>query len=97
VEFANAGMSSRFCLVCRRGLTSAAYFREHNGESVLRTRQIVPGTAWVVEMLQVTNRYAREGSESAARRLHSVRRTKLKCVRSLRNLHLSSSFCGSCP
>jgi hypothetical protein len=39
------------------GLTSAAYLREHDGESVLRTRQIVPGTAWVVEMLQVTNRY----------------------------------------
>jgi len=30
------------------GLTSAAYLREHNCESVLRTRQIVPGTAWVV-------------------------------------------------
>ena len=77
------------------GLTSAAYLREHNCESVLRTRQIVPGTAWVVEMLQVTNRYAREGSKSAVRRLHTVRRTKLKRVRSLRNLHLSSSFCGS--
>ena len=50
------------------GLTSAAYLREHNGESVLRTRQIVPGTAWVIEMLQVTNRYAREGSKSAVRR-----------------------------
>src|SRR5882672_3941230 len=79
------------------GLTSAAYLREHNCESVLRTRQIVPGTAWVVEMLQVTNRYAREGSKSAVRRLHTVRRTKLKCVRSLRNLHRSSSFCGSRP
>src|ERR1700674_1825869 len=79
------------------GLTSAAYLREHNCESVLRTRQIVPGTAWVVEMLQVTNRYAREGSKSAVRRLHTVRRTKLKCVRALRNMHLSSSFCGSRP
>src|SRR5258706_2562195 len=79
------------------GLTSAAYLREHNCESVLRTRQIVPGTAWVVEMLQVTNRYAGEGSKSAVRRLHTVRRTKLNCVRSLRNLHLSSSFCGSRP
>src|SRR5258708_4255799 len=78
-------------------LTSAAYLREHNCESVLRTRQIVPGTAWVVEVLQVTNRYAREGSKSAVRRLHTVRRTKLKSVRSLRNLHLSSSFCGSRP
>jgi hypothetical protein len=63
----------------------------------LRTPGSVPGTAWVVEMLQVTNRYAREGSKSAVRRLHTVRRTKLKCVRSLRNLHLSSSFCGSRP
>src|SRR5580692_7566840 len=79
------------------GLTSAAYLREHNGESVLRTRQIVPGTAWVIEMLQVTNRYAREGSKSAVRRLHTVRRTKLKGVRCPRNLHLSSSFCGSRP
>jgi hypothetical protein len=60
------------------GLTSAAYLREHNCESVLRTRQIVPGTAWVVEVLQVTNRYASEGSKSAVRRLHTVRRTKLK-------------------
>jgi hypothetical protein len=55
------------------GLTSAAYLREHNCEGVLRTRQIVPGTAWMVEMLQVTNRYAREGSKSAVRRLHTVR------------------------
>jgi hypothetical protein len=31
----------------------------------------VPGTAWVVEMLQVTNRYAREGSKSAVRRFHT--------------------------
>jgi hypothetical protein len=58
--------------ICAR-LTSATYLREHNGESVLRTRQIVPGTAWVIEMLQVTNRYAREGSKSAVRRLHTVR------------------------
>jgi hypothetical protein len=58
------------------GFTSAAYLREHNCESVLRTRQLVPGTAWIVEMLQVTNRYAREGSKSAVRRLHTVRRTK---------------------
>lgn len=28
---------------------SAAYLREHKCESVLRTRQIEPGTAWVVE------------------------------------------------
>ena len=34
---------------------------------------------------------------AAVRRLHTVRRAKLKCVRSLRNLHLSSSFCGSRP
>jgi hypothetical protein len=47
------------------GLTSATYLREHNCESVLRTRQIVPGTAWMVEVLQVTNRYVREGSKSA--------------------------------
>src|SRR5580704_18082649 len=79
------------------GLTSAAYLREHNGESVMRTRQIVPGTARVVEVLQVTNRYAGEGSKSAVRRLHTVRRTKIECVRSPRNLHLSSSFCGSRP
>ena len=79
-------------------LTSAAYLREHNCESVLRTRQTVaPGTAWVVEMLQVTNRLCPEGSKSAVRRLHTVRRTKLKRVRSLRNLHLGfrPSFCGS--
>jgi hypothetical protein len=60
------------------GLTSAAYLREHNGESVLRTRQIVPGTAWVIEMLQVTNRYARESSKFAVRCLHTIWRTKLK-------------------
>jgi hypothetical protein len=60
------------------GLTSAAYLREHNCESVLRTRQIVPGTAWVIEMLQVTNRYARESSKFAVRCLHTMWRTKLK-------------------
>src|ERR1700739_2877230 len=47
------------------GLTSPPYLREHNCESVLRTRQIVPGAAWVVEMLQVTNRYAGESSQVA--------------------------------
>src|SRR5258708_37349778 len=46
------------------GLTSAAYLREHNCESVLRTRQIEPGTAWVSEMLQTPNRYARAGPKS---------------------------------
>jgi len=81
----------------RAGLTSAAYLREHNCESVLRTRQVVSSPARVVEMLQVTNGYAREGSKSAVRRLHTVRRTKLKRVRALRNPHPSSSFCGSRP
>src|SRR5580700_12104448 len=51
------------------GLTSAPDLSEHNSERVLRTRQIMPRTAWVVEVLQVTNLYAREGSKSAVRRL----------------------------
>jgi hypothetical protein len=51
----------------------------------------MPGAAWVVEVLKVTNGDVCKSSKPAVRRLHPVRRTKLKCVRSFRNPHLPSS------
>src|SRR3981081_812361 len=39
------------------GLTSAAYLREHNCESVLRTRQNVRDTAGGVERVEMRSRY----------------------------------------
>jgi hypothetical protein len=74
------------------GLATAVYLRQHNGKGVLRTGKIVPGTAWVVEMLEVTNSYVREASKPAMRGLHAVGRTEFKCLRSFRNLHRGFSF-----
>src|SRR5579862_9863582 len=74
------------------GLATAVYLRQHDGKGVLRTGKIVPGTAWVVEMLEVTNSYVCEASKPAMSGLHAVGRTEFKCLRSFRNLHRGFSF-----
>jgi hypothetical protein len=79
------------------GLATAAYLRQHNGKGVLRAGEIVPGTAWVVEMLEVTNSHVSDASKPAVRGLHAVGRTEFKCLRSFRNLHRAFSFPGFLP
>src|SRR5579863_10656420 len=79
------------------GLATAVYLRQHDGKGVLRTGKIVPGTAWVVEMLEVRNSYVCEASKPAMSGLHAVGRTEFKGLRSFRNLHRGSPFQGFLP
>src|ERR1700757_94266 len=85
-----------FAPVCAP-LAMAVDLRQHNGKGVVRTGKIVPGTSWVVEMLEVTNSYVREASKPAIRRLHAVWRSEFKGLRSFRNLHRGSTLEGFTP